>query len=136
MTLPDLPQKNKKKEADFGIRLRHWFEKTKPFPQTIELKQTETNRFLLSNIKDNQLAFAHGVRSSTGRFVRVQGMNGESDYIWLKEFPSFFAIKYPDCVCILSPEIIEQEKKRGKSITKERAQEVSVKVIKLSTCIA
>jgi penicillin-binding protein-related factor A (putative recombinase) len=121
----------KQPEASFGIKLRHWFRANhEDMPtQAIECKQTSTNTFLLSNIKEAQLNFALAIRSKKGVMIRIQGGNGEPDYIWLKNELSYIWIKYPAFFCGISPEAIVKEMKTSKSLTAKRAKEIASVVV-------
>lgn len=135
MNLPPLPKQNKKPEADFGIELKHWVEKNfqTMYTSSIETKHTHgKDYFLYSELSDDQIAFALRVSSDKGAWVRVQGLNGESDYIFLRNEPAYFVIKYPDCFCFITVGnlLFEKEKSKRKSLTSERACEIAWKVVK------
>ena len=130
MNLPDLPQQHKKQEADFGVFLRHWLEKNPQFKTcAIETKHTRgKNSFNFNELKVEQIAYALKTQSKDGVLIRVRGLQGEQDYIFLRQEPSFVCIKYPNDFCILSIEdfIKEKQASKRKSLTYERAKELSI----------
>lgn len=123
--LPNLPKQNKKREADFGVYLRRWLKSHPQFTMAMELKQTETNRIRFSEVKDEQLAYAFAIRSNEGVLIRVQGTNGEPDYIYLRNTPSYIFIKFPKFFCAIAPDVWILEKEKGSSLTSDRAKQIA-----------
>lgn len=120
------------KEADFGIQLRHWLKANPGFSRAIEIKDSRGAYSIpFSEIKQEQLDYALAIKSDEGTLVRVQGMGGEPDYIYLRKFPAYIGIKYPDCFCLISPEAFIAEKKKStrKSLTSIRARDIAVTVV-------
>src|ERR1035437_6369589 len=100
MTLPNLPEQHKTKEADFGVQLKAYFEKHKPETCGIETKHTRGKDSLpFSEVKPEQIVFANNASGDKGAWIRTLGMNGEQDYVWLKNEISFIVIKYPKFYC-------------------------------------
>lgn len=94
MSLPELPRQNKQKEASFGVDFRYDIEEISP-PKTIcfELKHTRgKDSFPFSEVKDKQIAYARKIKK--GCLVRIQGVSGEPDYIWLAGVDTYVSIKY------------------------------------------
>lgn len=125
--LPKLPRIKKQKEAVFGVQFRKWLKDNPMISCSFELKQTATNSIPFSCFKDEQIAFSENIRSKKGILIRVQGMNGEPDYVYLKDAPAFIVIKYPHKFFIISTRTFLLEKKRSKrkSLTAKRADELS-----------
>lgn len=119
------------KEAKFGIKLRHWLRVNPKFSMCIEIKQTDKNTFNLKNITDDQINFGVAVRDSkSGVLVRVSsGTVGASDYIYLRNFPSFFAIQFPKGFSIIPADLINIEKNKKPSLTWERACDIGTIVV-------
>jgi hypothetical protein len=124
--LPELPRQIKAREADFGIVFRTWFENNPFLGVSFELKHSRGKDYLnFSEVKDEQIMYALRV-STVGVLTRVQGLNGEADYVFVKG-PAYIVIKYPRCFCIISIEAFIKEKKESvrKSLTWERACKIS-----------
>lgn len=120
--LPHLPQQNKKKEADFGVWLKGYTEDNPPTVTTgLECKQTETNSIAFSEVTSKQIAY--GRKMKTGAWIRVQGLNGEPDYIYVVNAKSYIVIKYPNVKCWIDIEafVKERDTSKRKSLTVERA---------------
>lgn len=134
MKMPDLPKQNKQKEASFGVYLKHFVEKH-PFRITtfIETKQTETDTIPFSCLETKQVAFGMLTKSNKGVWIRVQGVNGEQDYIWATNSPSYVAIKFKSGFTFIDIEtfVLERDSSKRKSLTWERAQEISIRTVKL-----
>lgn len=132
MKMPNLPQQNKKREGNFGVYLKNWMEKN-PFPYTValELKQTTDNSIPFSCIEPQQIAYALKTKSDKGAWVRVVGLDGQPDYIWLINSPAYIVIKYPHGFCFIDIEtfILERDRSKRKSLTWDRAQAISVKTV-------
>lgn len=131
MNLPDLPQRNKKLEADFGVLLKGHVERN-PFKVTtfIETKQTETDSILFSCLEAKQAA--HGLLTKgKGVWIRIQGLSGEQDYVWAAGSPSHVAVKFKSGYCLIDIElfILERDSSKRKSLTWERAREISIRTV-------
>lgn len=129
--MPPLPKQNKKREADFGIQLRAWLENNPRFSCALELKQTTTNSILLSSIDQKQIAFGLQMRSDKGILIRVQGIQGEPDYIWCRNMPSYIVVRYPKSFHLIPVESIALEQKRSKSLNAQRAEAISTVSVSL-----
>lgn len=133
MNLPELPKINKKKEADFGLRFRNWWEKhgmNAPY----ELKDSRGKNYIsYREITDKQINVALAASSDKGVLIRIsKGTVGAPDYVGLKNSPYWIVVHYPKSFEVISINsfIIEKQKKR-KSLTLERAQKISTLTIKL-----
>jgi hypothetical protein len=132
MNLPELPKQHKKKEADFGIDIKHKTEEIRPSTHSLELKHTRGKDSLpFSEVTDDQIAFANSISSDKGAWIRVIGLRGEPDYIWLKNEPAYIVIKYPLGIVYITIAnfLHEKETSKRKSLTWDRACEIG----KLST---
>lgn len=137
MTLPELPRRNKKKEADFGTAVfKPWIHKNADslHSGTFELKITESNSLPFSDLDDMQGDASLSVKwSKKGYLIRNQkGTIGAPDYSFYRGAPAFIVIKYPKLWVIVDIETFLEEKKRSqrKSLTSERACDIAWKVIK------
>jgi len=128
MQLPDLPQQNKHKEADFGLRFRKWWNlhgKGCPY----ELKDTRGKEYLNYNeVSEDQIAVALASGTEKGVLLRiVSGTPGSPDYIGVKNTVSYIVIKYPKSfeVITIGNFLHEKETNKRKSLTIERAKAIS-----------
>ena len=131
INLPNLPKQNKQKEASSSMDLKHFVERTKPETCSIEEKHTRGKEYLLfSEVKPEQIAFALSISSEKGAWIRTLGQNGEPDHIWLKNEPAFIVIRYPKGTVwiTIGNFLFEKEKSKRKSLTWERAKEISSKI--------
>ena len=99
-----------------------------------ELKDTRgANSLPFSSVEDHQINYGDAIESDTGVFIRVQGTNGEPDYIYLRGEPSYIVIRYPDYFCIITLDAFKAEKKTStrKSLTGERAVQIAVRTVSL-----
>ncbi len=133
--MPDLPKQNKTKEADFGVYLKNWVEKNPlSFSCSLELKQvTETDSIPFSCVEPKQIAYAQKISSNKGCWIRVVGLDGQPDYVWLINSPAYIVIKYPKQFSFITigTFLMEKERSKRKSLTSTRAEEISVKTVKL-----
>ena len=124
--LPPLPQQNRKKEADFGITFRSWLKSNPMTSCSFELKHTRgKNNFPFNELKSEQIVYA--INIVKGSLIRVQGLQGEPDYVYLKNVPAYIVIKYPLFFCLITIEEFLKEKRLSsrKSLTDIRAKEIS-----------
>jgi len=132
--LPELPKQNKTREFDFGVWLKNYTEKHPHLISTgLETKQTTTDSIPFSVVTPKQVAFGMGAKSSKGVWIRVQGLNGEQDYVFLVNSPSMIVIRFPKIVCWIDIEtfIMERDRSKRKSLTSSRACEISIRTVKL-----
>ncbi len=131
MILPPLPKQYKTKESDFGIELREWLMKNPRYACSIETKQTAKPYISFNVVEQKQLNFGMAVKSNKGVLIRVQGIQGEADYIYLRNNPAYITIKYPKGFVLIDVETFIQEKARSrrKSLTWDRAKEIAIKVV-------
>jgi hypothetical protein len=123
-----------KHESKSAILLRHWIMANKKWKTcALETKDTRGKAtFPLSEFKDKQVIFAEAIRhGKKGVLIRTEGVEGLPDYVFLKNEPSFVAIKYPKGFAIISGETLALEKKRSRTLSWARAQELAHTVIVL-----
>ena len=131
--LPDLPERHQKREADFGLVFRRWWEKN-PLRGEIELKDTRGKDALpFSAVSEDQRSVA---RLAMGRGVLVRrtvGTPGGADYSGLVGAPYWVVIKYPRAFEVISMGtfLLEESRSKRKSLTASRAREISVVSVKL-----
>lgn len=125
----------KKREADFSILFRHWIKKNPPKTTcAFELKQTQRETIPFSCVEEHQIDYCDAIKNSPkGVLIRHQGQNGEPDYLYMYRDPVFIVIKYPECFCIiaLGAFMMERSTSKRKSLTMERAREISTETVYL-----
>lgn len=116
-----------KREAKFSLYLRHWLKANPFYSCALEVKQTETDSLPFSAITENQLDYGSAIESDKGTLIRIQGVNGEPDYIYLRKTPAYIVIKFLRVFCLIDVSVFIKEKKKSKrkSLTVERAQELA-----------
>lgn len=121
-----------KREADFGIRFRHWLRANPTFSTAFELKQTIGPSIAFSALEDHQAVYLQAIKSDKGVLVRVQGTVGEPDYIYLRNTPASVVIKFPREFSIIDIDtfLFEKKKSSRKSLTMLRAREISTVTVK------
>ena len=123
--LPPLPRVLKHREADFGITFRAWINDNWHQTAGFELKQSKTDSIFFNCLEDHQINWSIAKK----KLVRVQGMIGENDYIFLNRIPTYIVIKFKSGFCIIPINSFLKEKNKSarKSLTFERAKEISIK---------
>ena len=129
--MPDLPRVKKQREADFGVRLKRWFEDNPRMTSALEIKQTPNKSIPFSCVSDEQIAYALRIQSKKGAWIRVQGVNGEPDYIWLQEEVALIVIKFPEGFYLIPINnfLHERDTSNRKSLTSSRAREIAIKSV-------
>lgn len=128
--LPELPKKNNKKEADFGLKFRKWIEANPLYTASFEMKHTDGKDYLnLSEIKTAQVNFGRLIQSDKGVLIRLKGVEGLPDYMYVREEAAFVVIKYPDFFAIIDIHFIAFEKERAKSLSSLRAKQIAWRII-------
>lgn len=129
--LPELPKKNNKKEADFGLRFREWIFRHKPKMSscTLEMKDSRGKNYIsFKEITDEQVDCALRTESDKGNLIRiVTGTLGAPDYAWYRNAPAFIVVHYPKNFEIISIDNLLHEKNthKRKSLTSLRAHEIA-----------
>lgn len=125
-----------KQEADFSIRLRHYL-KAHPLPVSCPLEVKDTrgkDSFPYAELKEEQCNNALASKSDKGNLIRVSvGTIGAPDYCFYRNSPAYIVIKYPLGFVFIDIEtlILERDRSKRKSLTWERAQEISIRTVKL-----
>lgn len=123
-------------ESKSAILFRHWIKANPMFSASFEMKDTKGKQYIsFTEIKDHQLNYGMAIKGNNGVFIRVQGMNGEPDYIYLRNIPAFMAIKYPNSFELIDIEtlVIEKKKTKHKSLSYARAKQLSTISIVIPT---
>lgn len=118
----------KKREADFGVLFRHWIKANPRFSCAVELKQTQKKSIPFSCVEQHQIDYLTAINSDKGVLIRVQGVNGEPDYIYLRNAPAYVFIKFPGEFHGLSIDnfVRLKEISKRKSLTVEQARNSAV----------
>lgn len=132
--MPPLPKQNKKREADFGVYFRGWAKSNKLITGAYELKHTSTYAIPFNCLEDHQIAYLLSIKSDKGTLIRVQGLGGEPDYIYLRGSSAWVVIKFKDSFHVIDVEVFIQEKGKSKrrSLTSARAREISTYSVSLT----
>ena len=130
--LPDLPNKRKKKEADFGIVFRKWLIKN-PMPSApFEHKDPRGGEsFYLAELTEIQVLNALRCKhSERGSLIRVaKGTIGAADYVYYYKSPAWIVIKYPTFFCIIDIDAVVEEKTKSKYLSASRAIAIAHTVV-------
>lgn len=121
-----------KREAKFGILFRHWLRANPMHTASFELKQTTTDSLSFSAVEDHQADYANAIENGEkGVLIRVQGTNGEPDYVLLRDVPAYIAIRYPDSFHIIHMRTFMAEKSVSdkKSLSSKRARALAVRSV-------
>lgn len=123
----------KKNEADFSIRFRHWLKANPTITGAYEMKQTSKDSIPFNALEEHQADYLQAIKSRKGVLIRVQGTNGEPDYIYLRNEPAWIVVKFPAEFCVISIDawIMEAKRSKRKSLTSERASSISTITVKL-----
>jgi hypothetical protein len=138
-SLPPLPIKHNKPEANFGEQLVQYVTKIKePFfnyPCWIEIKETTDNIFYFRQLEDLQISKMLKIKNE-GLLIRIteassNGSHGIPDYSWTYKQPAYVGIRYKNSWCFIDIEtfVMEKERSKRKSLLESRAMELAIKVI-------
>lgn len=115
-------------EAKAAILFRHWLKANPQYSGTYEAKDSRgKNGLPFSEVKDRQIDYGLAAKSDKGVLIRVLGVNGEPDYVYLRRASAWIVVKYPKALEIIDVEAFDSERKRSKmkSLTAQRAREIS-----------
>ena len=129
-----------KREANFGQTFRSWI-KSQPlyFPNgaVFELKQTTTNSIPFSDVQDHQIdALVASELNHNGLLYKIpddsRGIK-PYDMVYLRKTNAYIVIKYPKCFSVIPVMsfIEETSKSKRKSLTSERARDISYVTVSL-----
>ncbi len=125
-----------KQEANFSLLLRHYLKKN-PLPVScpIECKDTRGKpSFNYAELKEEQINNALASKSNRGNLIRISvGTIGSPDYVYYRNSPAYIVIRYPIGFVFIDVEtfVLERDTSKRKSLTWERAQEISIRTVKL-----
>lgn len=132
MNLPDLPRRNKKPEADFGSTLHKFLEQNPMFTLSLEIKHTRGKNYIsFKQVKEAQITYARRIEGDRGVLIRVQGTDGQPDYIYLRKEPAFIGIRYPKAFVIIRiyDFLKARDNSKKKSLSYEEACKIALKII-------
>lgn len=123
----------KKREANFGVLLRHWLKANPRLSSALELKQTTSNALPFNALEPQQIDYLLAVKGKQGTLIRVQGIGGEPDYVYLRNAPATVVIRFRKEFHLIDIDAFLLEKKRSKrkSLTNERARDISIVSVKI-----
>ncbi len=123
----------KKREADFGIRFRHWLKANPRHSCFFELKQTTGLSLRFASLEEQQRDFLEAIKGDKGVLIRIQGTNGEPDYVYARKMPACVVVKFPNAFHIIDIDtwLLEEKRSKRKSLTSSRAREISNVSVKL-----
>ena len=116
-------------ESKSSIKLRHWLKANPRSSCSIEMKDSRSkNTFNLKEITDDQINYALAIQGDKGVLVRTTGVVGLPDYIYLRQEPAYFCIKFPKGFCLINVNNIVHERNvlKKKSLDFSRAKDISV----------
>jgi len=131
INLPNLPKKNRKKEAEFGLKFRHFIEDNPPAASyPYELKDTDGCEYLnFSEVTDDQIAHAQRAKTAKGNLIRiVAGTPGAPDYVFYRNCEySWIVIRYPKGFVFIDVDVWLKEKatSKRKSLLYSRAIDIA-----------
>lgn len=125
-------------ESKSAIVFRHWVRANgKDFvTSAIETKDTRGKSYLnFSEVSEAQIRWLLAIKTSeNGVLLRIIPIaEGMPDYIFLKKESAFIPIKYPKKIELIDIEtfILEKKRTKEKSLTSQRAHEISILTINL-----
>lgn len=134
MKLPDLPKQIKKREADFGIKLRRWLEQQPQQTCVYEIKQSGINSISFSCLEPAQITYLLMIKKDKeGVLIRNPGGKGEPDYSYFRYAPAWVVVRFPKLFCVIDIDAFLNEKasSKRKSLTTERASAIAYRTVKL-----
>lgn len=132
--LPSLPRVLKKREARFSLRFREWIMSHPQFSGSYEIKDSRGKDYInFSEITDEQLNYGRAITGDEGVLIRVQGLAGEPDYVYLRNADAYVVVKYPNFFVIIKIDMLVREKVMSskKSLTASRAKEIAHTIVNL-----
>lgn len=138
--LPELPKKKNKREANWTTKfLKNWVLNHSTLPSgPIEVKQTIKDNIPFNAVSEQQRADLLACTTPKGHWWKVADMGRKNDFdvVFYRNSPAWIIIKYPKGFVVIGiiTYIAEMERSKRKSLTWDRAQEISV-IHRLSTYI-
>jgi len=119
-----------KQESKSSILFRHWLRANPQYTSSFEMKDTRgKDTFRIAEVKQAQIDYALAIKSDKGVLIRTEGVTGLPDYIYLRNEPAYFVIKYPKHIYIIDVDDFLTIK--TKSMTEEQAIKIATKKIPL-----
>lgn len=127
-----------KREALFTLKFRHWLKSYGRWPSSaFELKQTTGSSIPFDAVQEHQIEALLACKVHGGGFLYKAPDDSRGvkpfDMFYMRHSGAFVVIKYPKEFSIVDVDVFLLEKKRSKrkSLTMERAREISTVTIKL-----
>lgn len=98
------------------------------------MKDTRGKGYLpFSEVKDEQINWGLRISSPKGALIRVIGLNGQPDFIWMRNAPAWIVIRYPKKFEVISVRAFDMERRKTehKSLSSSRAAAISTITIPL-----
>ena len=125
----------KKREAEFTIYFRHWLKANPMHTAAFELKQTTADSLPFNSVSDHQINALLAVSSSGLLYKIPDDSRGIKpfDMVYFRNELSYIVVKFPKHFEIISINtwILERGRSKRKSLTSERAKEISVISVKI-----
>lgn len=126
-----------KQESKFSILFRHWIKSNPQISGSYEMKDSKGKDYInFSEITEDQINYALSINSNKGTLIRVQAINGgEPDYVYFRNAPAYIVINYIKTFSIISigTFLLEKQRSKRKSLTEQRASEISIKTVNKTT---
>lgn len=123
-----------KREANFQSTFGKWAKQVYRKTAAFELKQTQTNSLPFNSLQNHQAqALLHARWETLFYKIPDVGYQNPFDCFTLSGVPAYVVIKYPDFFCLIDIEtfLLEQKRSKRKSLTSERAKELSTTIVDL-----
>lgn len=121
----------KKREAQFGNRFRAWMRAQKDFPASaFELKQTQKDYIPFDDVQEHQVNALLAAKTRAGILYKApddsRGVK-PFDFFYLQKCCAFVVIKFPKKAEVIDIDtfLMEKERSKRKSLTSERANQIS-----------
>lgn len=121
----------KHQESKSAIKLRHWIKANPRSSCSIETKDSRGKNYLnYSEITEAQINYALAIQSEKGVLIRATGVTGLPDYIYLRNEPAYFCIKYPRGFCLINVNNLIHEMRtfKKKSLDYNHAKDIAVAI--------
>jgi len=106
---------------------RAWLREHKMFTGAYELKQNPGYSIPFGVLADEQIAYLLACKSNKGAFIRVQGVGGEPDYVYLRNSSAWVVIKFKGSFHVIDIDafLLEKATSTRKSLTAGRAKQIA-----------
>lgn len=125
-----------KREAAFTVLFRHWLRANPMASSAFELKQTTTSSIPFDAVQPHQLDALLAVKTKGGLLYKAPDDSAgvkPFDLFYLSNAYAWVVIKYPAVFHMIAVEtfILEKKRSKRKSLTQQRASEISTISVKL-----